>query len=223
MSDNHITFICGTCKREHPIELKSNEKTHNRCFICLAYKNHKAKQNTKTYEQIEKEYLARRSYRLSGDFVCSCCRKPVDKIHKRGICPDCWFSDGQRILRNAQKKIRGGIKNKALSPSFIKMFGFTIDQFLSHIESKLTTGMTMDDFISGKIHIDHIIPVSAFNHTDREQFKACWSLENMQPLTPRDNIAKHDSLPDGRSVSDIRLIGSNKAVAGAVTALIVRY
>ena len=221
MCENHNTFVCGTCKRTHPVELKSNEKTHSRCFICLAYKNHKAKQNTKTYEQIEREYLARRSYRLSGDLVCSCCRKPVDKIHKRGICPGCWFGDEQRILRSAQKRIREGIRDKARAKSFHTMFGFTVDQFLEDMELKLTGDMTMGDFINGKIHIDHIIPVSAFNHTDPDQFKACWSLDNMQPLRPKDNNRKHDSLPDGRSVSDIRLIGGDKAVTEAVTALIV--
>ena len=221
MCENHNTFVCGTCKRTQPIELKSNEKTHSRCFICLAYKNHKAKQNTKTYEQIEREYLARRLYRLSGDLVCSCCHKPVDKIHKRYTCSDCWFSDDQRILRNAQKKIREGIRNRKLNPSFTKMFGFTVDQFLENIELKLIGDMTMGGFINGEIHIDHIIPVSAFNHSDPEQFKACWSLDNMQPLRPKDNVAKHDSLPDGRSVSDIRLIGGDKAVTEAVTALIV--
>ena len=220
MSDNHITFICSTCKREHPIELKTGEKDRKRCYICSAYKNHKSKQNTKTYEQIEKEYLARRSFKLSGDLVCSCCRKPVDKIHKRGTCADCWFSDEQRIFRNAQKKIRGGIRDRKLNPSFTKMFGFTVDQFLSNIESKLTGDMTMDDFISGKIHIDHIIPTSAFNHLDHAQFRACWSLDNMQPLKPKDNMVKHDSLPDGRSVADMRLIGGNEAVAEAVRALI---
>ena len=119
------------------------------------------------------------------------------------------------------KKIRGSIKNRKLNPSFTKMFGFIIDQFLENIELKLTGNMTMGDFINGEIHIDHIIPVSAFNHSDPGQFKACWSLDNMQPLRPEDNVAKHDSLPDGRSVSGIRLIGGDKAVAEAVTALIV--
>lgn len=221
MCENHNTFVCGTCKRTHPIELKTGEKDRVICGICTSYKNHKKRLNTKTYEQIEKEYLARRSFRLSGDLVCSCCRNPVDKIHKRGMCGDCWYGDAHRILRNAQKKIRGSIKNRKLNPSFTKMFGFTIDQFLENIELKLTGDMTMDDFIAGKIHIDHITPTSAFNHTDPDQFKACWSLDNMQPLRPKDNNRKHDSLPDGRSVSDIRLTGGDKAVAEAVTALIV--
>ena len=110
---------------------------------------------------------------------------------------------------------------RKLNSSFTKMLGFTVDQFLEDIELKLTGNMNMGDFINGKIHIDHIIPVSAFNHSDPEQLKACWSLDNMQPLKPKDNIAKHDSLPDGRSVSDIRLIGGDEAVTGAVTALIV--
>ena len=214
------SFTCVSCKRTHHIDLKTGEKDRDRCVICNAYKNHKTKCNTKTYEQIEHEYLARRSIRLSGEFVCVCCNKPVSKIHKRGMCADCWFSDNHRILRNAQKRIREGVRDPSRSKSFHTMFGFTVEQFMADMELKFTSEMNMNDFIAGKIHIDHIIPTSAFNHSDPEQFKACWSLDNMQPLMPRDNGSKGDYLPDGRSVADIRLLGGDSAVWDAVKSII---
>ena len=40
--------------------------------------------------------------------------------------------------------------------------------------------------------IDHIIPVSLFNHDDKEQVKLCWSAENLQWMEHKANITKKD-------------------------------
>ena len=44
----------------------------------------------------------------------------------------------------------------------------------------------------GQWHIDHIKPVHLFNYksTDDEEFKECWSLNNLQPLWAKDNFKK---------------------------------
>jgi hypothetical protein len=39
-------------------------------------------------------------------------------------------------------------------------------------------------------HIDHIIPCCAFDHTDPEQIKKCWSPENLQWLPAHENQIK---------------------------------
>jgi hypothetical protein len=50
--------------------------------------------------------------------------------------------------------------------------------------------MSWDNY--GKWHIDHKIPVTAFNfeRVDDVDFKRCWSLKNLQPLWALDNIVK---------------------------------
>jgi 5-methylcytosine-specific restriction endonuclease McrA len=39
-------------------------------------------------------------------------------------------------------------------------------------------------------HIDHIIPHSQFNYLslDDDNFKKCWSLENLRPLSSKQNL-----------------------------------
>lgn len=46
--------------------------------------------------------------------------------------------------------------------------------------------------------IDHIVPISAFNYNSiyDEEFKMCWSLENLQPLENSVNIGKHNIIDD---------------------------
>ena len=74
--------------------------------------------------------------------------------------------------------------------SIKNILGFTIDQLVEAMELKFQEGMSWDNY--GKWHIDHIKPVSLFNITllECDEFKRCWSLDNLQPLWARDNLVK---------------------------------
>ncbi|MBA7551803.1 hypothetical protein ES705_44352 [subsurface metagenome] len=60
----------------------------------------------------------------------------------------------------------------------------------------MPAGYTWQDFLSGELHIDHIIPISAFNFTKPEHtdFKRAWALENLRLLPAKENMIKHDRL-----------------------------
>jgi hypothetical protein len=86
--------------------------------------------------------------------------------------------------------IRGNVKNG----SAIKDLGCTLDELKTYLQEKFQpnreTGeeMTFDNY--GKWHIDHIMPLSAFNLTDPEQLKKACHYTNLQPLWAKDNISK---------------------------------
>ena len=50
--------------------------------------------------------------------------------------------------------------------------------------------MTWEDFMNGKIHIDHIRPCASFNLNDPSQQKICFHYTNLQPLWAKDNLRK---------------------------------
>ena len=89
--------------------------------------------------------------------------------------------------------IRNGIKNKSGRKAF-DLLPFTIDQLKKHLERQFTEGMTWDNY--GEWHIDHEIPVSAFNFTkaEHDDFKRCWALKNLRPMWALDNCKKGASL-----------------------------
>lgn len=70
------------------------------------------------------------------------------------------------------------------------ILGYTPTQLMHHLESWFTEGMSWDNM--GEWHIDHIRPVSSFtfDSMDDPEFKACWALENLQPLWAFDNMSK---------------------------------
>lgn len=80
--------------------------------------------------------------------------------------------------------------NVAKYRSTFEILGYTLEELMSHLESKFTEGMTWENY--GEWHVDHIIPMSKFEFTttDDHEFKLCWSLENLQPLWEFDNLSK---------------------------------
>ena len=74
------------------------------------------------------------------------------------------------------------------------LVGFTLADLIRHLEALFIAGMTWDNY--GEWHIDHIIPISAFNFSsaDDYDFKRCWALSNLQPLWKVDNIRKHNKV-----------------------------
>lgn len=87
------------------------------------------------------------------------------------------------LVRLSLDGVKGGI-------SWEKLVGYNIEKLKKHLEKNFTPGMSWDNM--GEWHIDHKIPVSAFNFSTPNDidFKKCWALKNLQPLWGPDNVAK---------------------------------
>ncbi len=71
---------------------------------------------------------------------------------------------------------------------------YTVDQLKKNLERQFKPGMSWDN--RDKWHIDHKIPVRAFNFEKPEDidFKKCWALKNLQPMWAAENLSKNDGL-----------------------------
>ncbi|WPZ28961.1 hypothetical protein T8A63_15205 [Sulfitobacter sp. OXR-159] len=116
------------------------------------------------------------------------------------------FNDKERKRRAIRKyarndwigdRIRQITSTRGRSRVVEAHLGYSIDEFREHFEALFTEGMSWDAFDRGEIHIDHVLPQYAFDLTDPTQWRACWSLPNLQPLWAADNIAKGKSMPEG--------------------------
>lgn len=102
-----------------------------------------------------------------------------------------------------EHRMRRGVRRAASGQcSFegaLRHLPYTIDELRNHLEAQFTDGMNWDAFLEGRIHIDHVRPLSSFDYEapDDPQFQAAWSLDNLQPLWAEDNLRKSDRLEDG--------------------------
>lgn len=79
---------------------------------------------------------------------------------------------------------------------FESLIGTTSSEFREYIAAKFLDGMTWETH--GYWHLDHIEPVSSFDHNEPEQVKACWIFTNFQPLWGRVNSKKGKKLNYGK-------------------------
>ena len=73
---------------------------------------------------------------------------------------------------------------------------YSLSDLIKRLKSTMPEGYNWNDYLNGKLHIDHIIPKRAFNydnpkHTD---FKRCWALDNLQLLPAKENMTKNGKL-----------------------------
>lgn len=97
-----------------------------------------------------------------------------------------------KLSSNISREIRASIGvNTKRNRHWEKFVDFTIDQLKTHLEKLFKPGMTWDNY--GTVwHIDHKIPIAAFNFERPEDidFRLCWSLKNLQPLEAKVNMSK---------------------------------
>jgi len=102
----------------------------------------------------------------------------------------------RRINNSMSCGIRQAIKKQKAGLHWESFVNYTIEDLITHLESKFKLGMTWNNYGKYGWHIDHIVPKTAFNITsnDCEDFKKCWSLNNLQPLWWIENLRKHNRI-----------------------------
>ena len=103
---------------------------------------------------------------------------------------DLRYSLNRRALQlvHACLRCRGGKKNARWE----QLVGYSIEALEQHLQTTIPEGFTWADFMSGALHVDHKVPLSAFNFTSAEDldFHRAWALSNLQLLPAEDNIKK---------------------------------
>jgi hypothetical protein len=165
------TYICDKCKTEDP-QLSNDDcasldsSSVEKCFCG---------------EPIGGQRAAR------GAIYCSssCSAKYRKKTHVEA--KDDITRKMRSHLNYAFKTRKGGIRWRGIT-------GYSVGELRKHLEKQFLPGMGWHN--RDKWHIDHIIPVRAFNYqsVDDADFKRCWGIKNLQPMWARDNTKKSGTL-----------------------------
>lgn len=172
------TKVCSKCKIEKTLlefrKTKSSKDGHH--YSCKAC--------DKIYRTKTKEHIVEwsRDYYLKNRdrIICNSGKYTISRRQKDSM---------YRLISNLRHRVYMIAKGQYKTGSAIRDLGCSADEFKSYIESKFQSGMTWENYGS-YWHIDHIIPLSKIDLTDREQFlKACHYI-NLQPLEAKENIRK---------------------------------
>ena len=86
--------------------------------------------------------------------------------------------------------VRQALRSGKTGRSWEDLVGYGLEDLCQHLASRFAPGMTWANY--GAWQIDHVIPRSAFTFASERDpaFRACWSLDNLQPLWAADNLTK---------------------------------
>jgi len=171
---------------------KNHPQQHRQCAIKYK-KNHKneIKEYFLKYRQINKIKLKEYSKKWRNKNI-EYIRKYSRNWDKEKRKTDISF----RLNRNMSCAIRSSLKGGKKGRHWEGFVGYDTVQLKQHLERQFKDDMTWELFLKGEIHIDHRIPISIFNITSAKckGFKACWALENLQPMWAKENISKSNKL-----------------------------
>jgi len=102
-----------------------------------------------------------------------------------------------RVRINQAIRRRGVSRPKHRTEKFL---GCTWPAFLKHIESLFQPGMTWSNWGRESWHIDHIVPLAAFDLSDPAECMVACHFRNHRPLWASENMGKAAAMPARRSV-----------------------
>lgn len=103
-----------------------------------------------------------------------------------------------RINDTIRSGIGFSLKGNKHGKHWEDVVGYTLQQLIDHLEKQFINGMSWNNYgrNKGDWSIDHILPISSFNFEsyNDEEFKECWSLDNLRPLDHIENMIKHNNI-----------------------------
>lgn len=95
-----------------------------------------------------------------------------------------------KLIHYSRVRMNSIVKNNAKQFKIKDMVLYSKEEFIYHIESLFSEGMSWGNHGKMGWHIDHIKPISSFDLNDINECIECWSLKNLQPLWWSDNLKK---------------------------------
>lgn len=115
-----------------------------------------------------------------------------------------------KISHSLRGKLFNSIKKESKRSSALLLLGCSVKEFKKYIEKQFKPGMSWDKWGNGKdkFHLDHIVPIAAFDLTDYEQQKICFHYTNFRPAWSHENWSKSDWIEwDGKHIRGRNLKG----------------
>jgi len=174
--------------------LMENQLKHlilRRCCWCYKIKNISEFHNKSTFRLPTVSHCAQCDYEEKSENEDY--KKYNVKYHKEMY----HLNISHKLSKNFSNAIYRNLAKQKSNTHWEEFVDFTLDELKQHLESLFDDNMSWDNYGS-YWHVDHIVPVAAFNYQSYldESFKRCWSLQNLQPLEISLNVSKQDFISE---------------------------
>ncbi len=175
-------------------EYRANNKEKTNKQSRQSREKHKEAANThhRQYYKENKEVLLIQKYQYYQANKTIILEKQLKRSKKR-YKNDIVF----RLKEVLRSRLRAAIKNNSKSGSAVRDLGCSIEYFISeyipsmfYLNSKTDEIMTWENYGLYGWHLDHIIPLDAFNLENRDELLKACHYTNLQPLWAEDNLKK---------------------------------
>ena len=99
-----------------------------------------------------------------------------------------------KLADSLRKRLWMAIKHNVKRGSAVRDLGCSIAFLKEYLERQFQPGMSWDNWRGDVWQIDHILPLSSFDLSDRQQFLVACHYTNLQPLWSADNRRKSASI-----------------------------
>ncbi len=206
---------CSRCERySEQCSFSRGGKTYKTCLLCCEEHRRYYKSTVEYRTQHQKEYRSKHKKETAEYMVKYRARsevraKIIQRRKARGYYKERYANDPAFKCRSLiSKDIRLALKKQGKSKSRRSCLGFlqyTVEELKAHIEKQFDIWMSWnnhgnynpqtwndDDSSTWRWQLDHIIPQSKLLYCsmEDENFKKCWALENLRPLSAKENIKK---------------------------------
>jgi hypothetical protein len=135
-------------------------------------------------------------------------KEAVKIVHKKYVLRKTNIDPYFKFKRNFSLRMTNIFKIKDKDMIY-SLFGYSLDNLKIHLESKFESWMNWsnwgkynisswddNDSTTWKWNIDHIIPQSSLKYKtiNDENFKKCWALDNLRPLSAKENLIKSNKI-----------------------------
>ena len=104
------------------------------------------------------------------------------------------------LLSNLRHRLRQTLNGNRKSTSTMELTGMeSSEDILKYLYEK---SPRFEGVPLTELHVDHIIPCTAFDMRNVDHQRVCFHYTNLQLLTPAENLSKRDSVPPGFDVYD---------------------
>jgi hypothetical protein len=179
--------LCTKCNIEKSLDdfydrITSPDKKRNSCKTCM--RKHKIIYN-KQYRLLNKIKInkANKVYKIQN-------KEKIRKQQSIKLMTDINY----KLASNLRARLSMVVSHNYKSGSAVKDLGCSIKEFKIYIESKFTDEMSWENYGRNGWYLDHIVPLSSFDLTDREQLLKACHYTNIQPLLAFDNMSKGNKI-----------------------------